>query len=93
MTVTEDEWVYVDLIGPPRVLFAGYELYVFSAPSTVHLTAQRASCAMNYVSSYCCSSSAAVRLYNMTKVHQADRTVVRMNDNRIYKNVNLFPQD
>ena len=81
MTVTEDEWVYVDLIGPPRVLFAGYELYVFSAPSKVHLTAQRTSCARNCVLLY------------MTKEHQTDRKVVRMNDNRIYKNVNLFPQD
>ena len=81
------------LLDPQEYCLQGMN-YTFSQllVHTVHLTAQTASCAMNYVSSYCCSS-ATVRLYNMTKVHQADRTVVRMNDNRIYKNVNLFPQD
>ena len=81
------------LLDPQEYCLQGMN-YTFSQllVHTVHLTAQTASCAMNYVSSYCCTS-ATVRLYNMTKVHQADRTVVRMNDNRIYKNVNLFPQD
>ena len=81
------------LLDPQEYCLQGMS-YTFSQllVHTVHLTAQTASCAMNYVSSYCCSS-ATVPLYNMTKVHQADRTVVRMNDNRIYKNVNLFPQD